>query len=394
MFLDLDRFKYINDTLGHNVGDEFLKTIAGRLKRCVRAEDTVARLGGDEFTVVMTEVFHAEDAGLIADKIVKTIRKPVTVSGETIATSVSVGISIFPDDANDSEEMLKTADAAMYHAKTRGKNNFQFFTAELASRTLEHALIDKGLRCALESDEFELFYQPQVSMVDGKIAGVEALIRWNHPEHGQLLPDTFIHVADDSNLIDDISEWVLRTALRDYKSWLNNGSMGPRIAVNITGRQITRKRSVKRILNILEELAPEPNTLQLDLEITETALEDTERTIDIINALRRRGVMFAIDDFGTGHSSLSRLKQLPIDSLKIDRSFIQDIADEGDDKAIAAAIIAMAHSLGLRVIGEGVETKLQLDVLRTLDCDEIQGFYFSKPVPSNEIVRLLDIPFQ
>ena len=394
MFLDLDRFKYINDTLGHNVGDELLKTIAVRLKDCVRAEDTVARLGGDEFTVVMTEVLHAEDAGLIADKVVKTIGKPVTVDGETITTSVSVGISIFPDDAADSVELLKAADTAMYHAKTRGKNNFQFFTAELASLTLEHTLIEKGLRCALESKEFELYYQPQVSMTNGKIVGVEALIRWNHPEHGQLLPDAFIHIADDSTLIDEISEWVLRTALSDYEFWLNNGSMGPRIAVNITGRQITRKRSIKRILNILEELAPEPNTLQLDLEITETALDDTDRTIDIINTLRRRGVMFAIDDFGTGHSSLSRLKQLPVDTLKIDRSFINDIADEGDDKAIAAAIIAMAHSLGLRVIGEGVENKLQLDVLRTLDCDEIQGFYFSKPVPANEIVRLLDDSFQ
>jgi diguanylate cyclase (GGDEF)-like protein/PAS domain S-box-containing protein len=394
MFLDLDRLKDINDTLGHNVGDELLKTIAERLKSCVRGEDTVARMGGDEFTVVLTEVAHAEDAGLIADNIVKVVRNPVTVSEETIATSASVGISIFPDDALECEGMVKAADSAMYHAKAMGKNSFQFFTADLASRAFEHALIEKGLRCALESGELELYYQPQVSLVDGKIVGVEALIRWNHPERGQLLPDTFIHVADDSDLIDAISEWVLRKALGDYEKWSKNGSMGPRIAVNITGRQITKEQSIKHILSVLEELAPVPNVLQLDLEITEAALERTERTINIINTLKNRGVMFTIDDFGTGHSSLNRLKQLPVDTLKIDRSFIRDIADDGDDKAITTAIIAMAHSLGLRVIGEGVETKPQLDVLRALNCDEIQGFYFSKPVPAGEIVGLLEKIFQ
>jgi EAL domain-containing protein (putative c-di-GMP-specific phosphodiesterase class I) len=290
--------------------------------------------------------------------------------------------------------MVKAADSAMYHAKAMGKNSFQFFTADLASRAFEHALIEKGLRCALESGELELYYQPQVSLVDGKIVGVEALIRWNHPERGQLLPDTFIHVADDSDLIDAISEWVLRKALGDYEKWSKNGSMGPRIAVNITGRQITKEQSIKHILSVLEELAPVPNVLQLDLEITEAALERTERTINIINTLKNRGVMFTIDDFGTGHSSLNRLKQLPVDTLKIDRSFIRDIADDGDDKAITAAIIAMAHSLGLRVIGEGVETKPQLDVLRALNCDEIQGFYFSKPVPAGEIAGLLEKIFQ
>ena len=393
MFLDLDRFKYINDTLGHNVGDELLKTIAGRLKSCVRAEDTVARLGGDEFTVVLTEVAHAEDAGLIADKIVKVVCKPVTVGGKMIDTSASVGISIYPDDAVEGEGMVKAADTAMYHAKAMGKNCFQYFTADLAARTFEHARIEKQLRKALEDKEFELYYQPQVSLVDGKIAGVEALIRWNHPEHGKLLPDEFIQVADDSDLIDAISEWVLRTALSDSKKWSKEGSMGPRISVNITGRQITREQSVKRILRILDELAPEPSKLQFELEITETALEDTERTINLINRLKNRGVMFAIDDFGAGHSSLRRLKQLPVDTLKIDRSFIRDIADQGDDKAIAAAIIAMAHSLGMRVIGEGVETESQLEVLRALDCDEIQGFYFSKPVPTGEIASLLEKSF-
>lgn len=393
MFLDLDRFKHINDTFGHDVGDQLLKSIAERLKSCVRAEDTVARLGGDEFTVVLTEVAEAEDAGLIADKIVKTVRKPVTLGTHTIDTSTSVGISIFPDDAVDSEGMVKAADTAMYHAKAMGKNSFQFITAELASRTLKHVQIEQDLRKAIENKEFELFYQPQINLNDGKVVGVEALIRWNHPGHGQLLPGEFIHVADDSNLINAITDWILRTALSDYEYWTNNGSIGPRIAVNVTGRQISSEQSIKYLLNVLDELKPEPNTLQLDFEITETALESTERTIDIINTLKDRGVMFAIDDFGTGHSSLSRLKRLAVDALKIDQSFISKIADEGDDKAIVAAIIAMAHSLGLRVIGEGVETRSQFDVLQALDCDEIQGFYFSKPVPASEIPRLLEKSF-
>jgi diguanylate cyclase (GGDEF)-like protein/PAS domain S-box-containing protein len=393
MFLDLDRFKHINDTFGHDVGDQLLKTIAERLKSCVRAEDTVARLGGDEFTVVLTEVVEAEDAGLIADKIVKIVRKPVTLDTHTIDTSTSVGISIFPDDAVDSEGMVKAADTAMYHAKAMGKNSFQFITAELALRTLKHVQIEQGLRKAIENKEFELYYQPQINLNDGKVAGVEALIRWNHPDHGQLLPKEFIHVADDSDLMNAITNWILHTALSDYEYWSNNGSIGPRIAVNVTGRQITSEPSTKCLLNVLEELKSESSTLQLDLEITETTLESTERTIDIINTLKDLGVMFAIDDFGTGHSSLSRLKQLPVDALKIDQSFISKIADEGDDKAIVAAIIAMAHSLGLRVIAEGVETRSQLDVLQALDCDEIQGFYFSKPVPASEIPRLLEKSF-
>lgn len=393
MFLDVDRFKHINDTFGHDVGDQLLKSIAARLKSCIRAEDTVARLGGDEFTVVLTEVAEAKDAGLIADKIVKAVHKPVILGEHTIDTSTSVGISIFPDDAIDSEGMIKAADTAMYHAKAMGRNSFQFITAELASRTFQYVQIEQDLRKAIENNEFELHYQPQINLHDGRVAGVEALIRWNHPDHGQLLPEEFIHVADNSNLINTITEWVLRTALCDYECWLNNGPMEPRIAVNITGRQISSEQSIKCLLDVLEELKPEPSTLQLDLEITEAALENAKHTIDIINSLKNLGVMFAIDDFGAGYSSLSRLKQLPVEALKINRSFISKIADEGDDKAIVAAIVAMAHSLGLRVIAEGVETRSQFDVLQALDCDEIQGFYFSKPVPASEIPQLLEKSF-
>jgi len=393
LFLDLDRFKRINDTLGHDIGDKLLIEFSERLKKCVRAEDTVARLGGDEFTVVLTEISHAEDASLIANKIVKVIREKFIFCGHTIDTSTSIGISIFPDDAKNCEELMKAADTAMYHAKAMGRNCYQFFTEELATQTIRYALIEKGLQAALKNNEFELYYQPQVNLSNGKIGGVEALIRWNHPNRGQLQPDAFIKIADDSNLIDMISEWVLRTAIDDYKNWSEKATSVPRITVNITGRQISREKSIKHILDLLDELAIDPNILQLDLEITETALERIDYTIDIINTLKKRGVMFAIDDFGTGHSSLSRLKHLPVDILKINQSFIRDISFDDDDKAITTAIIAMAHSLGLRVIGEGVETKSQLDVLHELVCDEVQGFYFSKPIPANEITPLLEKSF-
>jgi len=393
MFLDLDEFKQINDTLGHDIGDKLLIEFSERLKNCVRAEDTVARLGGDEFTIVLTKIAHSEDAGLIADKIVKAIRKPLVLDKQSIDTSTSIGISIYPDDAKNCEALMKSADIAMYHAKAMGKNRYQFFTSELASRKIRHALIEKGLQTALENKEFELYYQPQINLIDGKISGVEALIRWNHPEHGQLLPKEFIKIADDSNLIDMISEWVLRTAINDYKDWSKTISPAPRIAVNITGRQISREKSIKHILDLLDEFALETNILQLDLEITETSFERIDYTIEIINTLKKRGVMFAIDDFGTGHSSLSRLKHLPVDTLKIDKSFIRDISTDEDDKAITTAIIAMAHSLGLRVIGEGVETKAQFEILHGLSCDEAQGFYFSKPVPAKEITQLLEKTF-
>jgi len=393
LFLDVDRFKYINDTLGHDIGDKLLIEFSKRLKNCVRAEDTVARLGGDEFTIVLTEIEHAEDACLISDKIVKAIRKQFIFGKHAIDTSTSIGISIFPDNANNYEELMRTADTAMYHAKATGRNRYQYFNDELATQLITHSLIEKGLQAALKNNEFVLHYQPQINLSNGKIAGVEALIRWNHPDHGQLLPDAFIKIADDSNLIDMISEWVLRTAINDYKSWSVESSSVPRIAVNITGRQISREKSIKHILDLLDELALAPNILQLDLEITETALERINFTIDIINTLKKRGVMFAIDDFGTGHSSLSRLKYLPVDTLKIDKSFIHDISIDEDDKAITTAILALAHSLGLRVIGEGVETKSQLDILRELGCDEVQGFYYSKPVPANEITPLLEKSF-
>ena len=390
MFLDLDRFKLINDTLGHSFGDELLKSIAGRLKSTVRSEDTVARLGGDEFTIILHEIGRSEDSALIAEKVINTTRQPVCLGGEDISVSTSIGISIYPDDSDNSDGLVKAADAAMYHAKNSGRSNFQFYTFDLTSRALEHLALENGLRQALEKNEFVLHYQPQVAMCSERISGVEALIRWQHPERGLLMPASFMKVANETGLIDPMSEWVLRTACSDLVQWRLRGLPPTRIAVNISGRQLMHEPSIRRIVTFLDEIDPHPGALGLDLEVTEASIEFAERAMEIMRQLKERGVMLAIDDFGTGHSSLSRLKELPVDTLKIDRSFIQNIANDPDDRVIASTIIAMAHSLGLRVVAEGVEAEEQLSVLRALDCDEIQGFYYSKPIPAEQMVLLLE----
>jgi len=390
MFIDLDRFKSINDTRGHGVGDKVLQVIAERMKNCVRAEDTVARLGGDEFTILLSEISVSDDVGILAEKIVKAVREPIKLADLSIVVSISLGISIFPDDANDSESLLKAADIAMYQAKALGKDNFHFFTKALAARSMRYAALERDLQNAIDEQQFEVYYQPQIRLKDKKIVGLEALIRWNHPKLGLLLPEEFIHIADDSELIDTITEWVIYTAIRDHDVWSVNGNGGLRIAVNITGRQFVRERSVQKFINVLNKLAPELNKLKLDLEITETAFEQTAQVIKIINKLKQRDVLFSIDDFGTGHSSLSRLKNIPVESVKIDQSFIREITSCSDDKEIVKAIIAMSHSLGLRVLGEGVEQESQYQILQELGCDEIQGFYISHPLPAEEISKYLN----
>ncbi len=278
----------------------------------------------------------------------------------------------------------------MYHAKGRGRGSFEFYRPELTAKAVDHLEIERGLRQALSKGELVLHYQPQVAASDGRLVGVEALIRWQHPERGLLLPASFIGVADETGLIDPICEWVLRTACSDLEVWQSMRLRPVRMAVNVSARQVINESSIQRIVTTLEEITLPPESLELDLEITETSIELADSTVDIIGQLKERGIMLAIDDFGTGHSSLSRLKELPIDTLKIDRSFVKDVAEDPDDKAIASAIIAMGHNLGLRIVGEGVETEEQLAVLRTLDCDEIQGFYFSEPVPADAIVRFME----
>lgn len=390
MFLDLDRFKLINDTMGHAFGDKLLTVVGDRLRSCVRAEDTVARLGGDEFTIVLAEIARPENATLIAEKIIETIGQPIRLEDQEVSTTATVGISIYPDDADNADGMVKAADTAMYHAKGRGRGSFEFYRVDLTSKAIDHLEIEASLRQALSNGQLVLHYQPQVAASSEHVIGVEALIRWQHPKRGLLLPASFIGVADETGLIDPICEWVLRTACSDLETWRSMGLRPVRMAVNVSARQVLNESSIQRIITTLEEITPRPDTLELDLEITETSIELADSTMNIIGRLKERGIMLAIDDFGTGHSSLSRLKALPVDTLKIDRSFVTDIAEDPDDKAIASAIIAMGHNLGLRIVGEGVETEEQLMVLRALGCDEIQGFYYSAPVPADEIVQFME----
>ena len=389
LYLDLDRFKIINDTLGHAYGDQLLQAVAKRLRQCVRAEDTVARLGGDEFTIILAEISNAEDAAKIAEKINRKLAKPIPVDDQELVTSASIGISIFPDDASNRHDLLKAADTAMYHAKERGRNTFRFYTAELTTKAFEHLSLERGLRRALENDEFELYYQPQVALDSGKIVGVEALIRWRHPKRGLLAPSTFIPIAEETGLINPIGDWVFRTACAEAKAWHLEGLPAVRLAINLSERQILSEAHLGKIHTMLQDLGLKPGIVQLDLEITERILQIAEQSVDILSHLKSWGIMLAIDDFGTGYSSLSRLKQLPIDTLKIDRSFVKNIPHDRDDQAIVKAIIAMGHGLKLNVIAEGAETEDQLAFLHEHGCDELQGYLFSEPVPAKTVRRLL-----
>ena len=389
LFLDLDRFKIINDTLGHTVGDRLLQVVAERLKSCVRGEDTVARLGGDEFTIILAEVSQVHDAYAISEKVINSLSEPIIIDNDTLTTSTSIGISIYPDHATNSEDLIRAADAAMYHAKDQGRGNAQFYTAELIVKATEHLKLERALHIALEKEQFVLYYQPQLSLPDREIVGVEALIRWQHPERGLLLPDQFIDMADELGLLDPICDWVLNQAFADLQQWQTLGLPEVRLSINVSGRQFSNELSFNRLYKVLKRHTLIPNSLQLDLEVTENTLGIIEGSLDQIENLRALGVMFAIDDFGTGHSSLSRLRQLPIDVLKIDRSFINGLGRNEDDQAITSAIIAMGHSFKIHVVAEGVETEEQLKFLLEHECDEVQGYLFSEAVPADRIKSML-----
>lgn len=379
LFLDLDHFKHVNDSLGHPMGDALLQAVAQRLKQQLREEDTVARLGGDEFVVILEKVAAAADAEWVARKLLEAFSEPFPVRGHDLSLGLSIGISIYPEDGEDVTNLVKNADIALYRAKEHGRGNFQFFEPHLTQIAAERLYIEGELRQAIRRQELTAFYQPQHTLSDGRLVGAEALLRWKHPELGQVAPDRFIPIAEDSGLIVPIGEWMLATACRQAKAWIDSGHPLERMAVNLSGVQIQRGDIVATISRVLAETGLPPE--RLELEITETyIMRQAERDIRVLEDLRDLGVKLAIDDFGTGQSSLGYLKRLPVDKLKIDRSFVMDIPQDADDAAITRAIVALGHSLRLNVLAEGVETPEQEVFLKELGCDGVQGYYYSKPV--------------
>ncbi|HEV7426985.1 MAG TPA: EAL domain-containing protein [Thermoanaerobaculia bacterium] len=381
MFLDLDRFKVVNDTLGHSVGDELLKAIAARLQASLREEDSIARMGGDEFTVLLADLKTPDAAAKIAQKVLDTVALPLQIEGTELFITTSIGIALFPSDGDTAEGLLANADHAMYRAKDAGRNSYQMFTPAMNSRALERLSLENDLRHALDRGELELHYQPQINIASGRVTGVEALLRWNRPGFGVVGPKEFIPIAEETRLIVTIGEWVLREACRQARAWQGERASGFRMAVNLSPRQFQHSDLPQVIAAALEHSGLAPG--DLELEITESlAMQNTSRTISTLHRLREMGVQIAIDDFGTGHSSLNYLRNFPIDSVKIDQEFVQEIEVSAPDRAIVSAVIGMARGLRLRVTAEGVETAEQLEFLREQGCEEVQGFLFGEPVPA------------
>jgi diguanylate cyclase (GGDEF)-like protein/PAS domain S-box-containing protein len=384
LVLDLDNFKTINDTLGHSIGDGVLREVARRLGECVRDTDTVCRQGGDEFVILLPSLPDAEATAPILVKLMERLIDPCRVEGHELTTSVSIGVAVYPDDGQDLETLMKKADLAMYRAKDAGRNTYRFFDQQMNIDAIEQLSMRNGLRRALERGEFVLHYQPQIDLAGNTVIGVEALIRWNHPDLGMIPPARFIPGAEDSGLIIPISEWVLREACRQAAAWVKSGLPPILVAVNLSAVQFKRSDVEQSVISALEESGIDPSLLEL--ELTESILiTDTETVLDMVKRLKQLGVKLSIDDFGTGYSSLSYLKRFQVNKLKIDQSFVRDLATDQEDAAIVGAIIQMAHSLGLIVIAEGVETELILGQLRSFGCDEAQGYYFARPMPAEEV---------
>jgi len=389
LFIDLDQFKVVNDTLGHHMGDILLKEVASRLLGVVRKSDTVSRLGGDEFTLILDDISLAEDSVTVARKVLNAFALPFKIDEHEVFISASIGITLYPADSDTAEGLLKNADTAMYHAKEKGRNNYQFFSEELSSKVCERLALETGLRRALERGEFILHYQPRIDTVKRNIVGVEALLRWQHPDNGLLAPARFIPLAEETGLIVPIGEWVLRTACAQIKAWQEAGLPSLKVSVNISVRQFCQNNLVGVIRTILDETGLGPEFLEL--EITESVIMvNPEEAITILGELKKMGLSIAIDDFGTGYSSLMHLKRLPVDVLKVDQNFTQGIAVNKSDETLVSTIINMGHSLGLNVVAEGVETIEQMLFLGERSCEELQGFYFSKPLPSASLRELLE----
>jgi diguanylate cyclase (GGDEF)-like protein/PAS domain S-box-containing protein len=390
MYLDLDGFKHINDSLGHAVGDKMLQSVATRLVGCVRSSDTVSRLGGDEFVVLLSEISHAADASITARKILTALTTAHTVDEANLHITLSIGLSTYPDDGQEAETLIKNADTAMYQAKETGRNSYQFYTKEMNVRAIERQAIEAELCLALERKELVLHYQPKVSLDTGEITGVEALVRWVHPERGLLPPAQFIPIAEDCGLILPIGRWVMKEACGQVKSWLDAGLHVVPVSINVSSLEFRSGDFIQGLRAVLRETHLDPS--YLELELTETVLmQRAESTTSVLRSLKSIGVRLAVDDFGTGYSSLSYLKKFPIDSLKIDRSFVRDITADTDDATIVSAVITMAKSLKKCVIAEGVETKDQIKFLQSCGCNQAQGFYFSRPVAAEYFAKLLEM---
>ena len=388
LFIDLDRFKTVNDSLGHPVGDRLLQAVAGRLAACTRVSDTVARIGGDEFVVLLSNLDRPEAARHVAQKVLEALSEPVSLDGHELKVTPSIGICVYPHDGADVEALMRNADTAMYHAKQMGRNNFQFFTQAMNDAAQQRLVLENNLRHAVERGEFVLHYQPQLDLRTGGIVGFEALVRWRHPQRGMVLPSEFVPAAEETGLIGPIGEWVLREACTQARAWQKAGNPQLQVAVNCSAQQFQREGFVETVGRVLRDTGMP--ALRLELEITESVIiHHSEEVNARFQALEDMGVRISIDDFGTGYSSLSYLKRLAIHQLKIDQSFVRDISSDPDDAAIVSAIIAIAHSLGLDVVAEGVETDEQLAFLRSLGCDAAQGYFFSKPLPADEFERLL-----
>jgi diguanylate cyclase (GGDEF)-like protein/PAS domain S-box-containing protein len=387
-FLDLDKFKHINDTLGHDAGDQLLKIVAERLSACVRDSDTVARLGGDEFVLVLYDQANEDITYHATQRVLSSISEPMVIAGREMTVTCSIGFAVFPQDGQDAETLIKNADTAMYRAKELGRDNFQFYTEELHSRINERLAMETGLRRALEHDEFELHYQPRVDLSSGKVTALEALIRWNHPQLGQIEPRRFMPLAEELGLIHRIGEWVLRESCRQQTGWQTAGVADLPISVNISASQFLHKDFTKLLGGILRDA--ELDASRLELEITESlSMQNPEASIRVLRDLKQMGVRITIDDFGTGYSNLNYMKQFPVDIIKLDQSFVQDIVRNPEDLAISNAVISMAHSLHLKVTAEGVESVTQLALLADHGCDEMQGYYFSAPLPVEQCTALL-----
>ncbi|MFW2438835.1 MAG: EAL and GGDEF domain-containing protein [Arenicellales bacterium] len=388
LFLDLDRFKIINDTLGHNVGDQALKALSERLNGCMREGDTVARLGGDEFAIILEDIDSEDDVAPIARIILDVLSQPFLVDKHEFILTTSIGISLFPVDGENTQTLLKHADIAMYRAKDEGRNTYQFYLADMSAKALERLNLETSLRHALAREEFVLYYQPQQNLADGKIFGVEALLRWQHPDLGLISPMEFIPLLEETGLIIPVGEWVLHTACLQARAWVDSGFKSLRMSVNLSGRQTYNSNFIATVEQVLKNSKLDPALLEL--EMTESILmHNMKVTIKTLETIREMGVRLAIDDFGTGYSSLSYLKRFPIDTLKIDHSFIHDLTNDPEDATLVEAIIAMGRALHLDVVAEGVETEQQVNFLRKHDCGSIQGYLISKPIPAKELTSLL-----